>query len=207
MVGTEQVSNLITLDMQTHEYWDRANFAFRPVWINRTKTEMHVAFHWLPFVKDGPLEILVKRTELVPTEEFIFNHPYYRPTMDPGKNNILFHTQTLKPILSGHVFKITTDDPKARPLPSMELLQLKWNLSRIAAMQGGGEDEDSDDDSDGGSTFETGTGERHMKFNSDSIQIHFSSPLPELRQEVANAGHINFMTKAHAMVKGPGMAS
>ncbi|OQD61692.1 hypothetical protein PENPOL_c015G00064 [Penicillium polonicum] len=63
--------------------------------------------------------------------------------MDPGKNNILFHTQTLKPILSGYVFKITTDDPKARLLPSMELLQLKWNLSRIAAMQGGGEDEES----------------------------------------------------------------
>lgn len=147
MVGTEQVANLITLDMQAHEYWDRTHFAFRPLWINESKTEMHLAFHWLPFVKDGPFEI-PKRTECVPTEVHIFDDPYYRPIMGPGKNNILFHTQTLKPILSGYVFRITTDNPKARPLPSMELLQLKWHLSRIAAMQGSGEDEDRDNDSD-----------------------------------------------------------
>ncbi|KGO74300.1 hypothetical protein PITC_069570 [Penicillium italicum] len=137
--------------MQAHEYWDRANFALRPVRINEAKTEMHIAFHWLPFVKDGPLPISVKRTESIPTEEHIFDHPYYRPVMNPGTNNILFHTQTLKPILSGYVFKITTDDPKDQQLPSVELLQLKWNLSRIAAMQGGGEDEDSsDEDEDSG---------------------------------------------------------
>jgi hypothetical protein len=103
------------------------------------------------FLEDGPLAIPVKRTKCIPTEEHIFNHPYYRPVIDPKKNNIIFYTQTLKPILSGYIFKITTDDPTARALPSMELIQLKWNLSCIAAMQGGGEDEGSDDDSDGGS--------------------------------------------------------
>lgn len=37
--------------------------------------------------------------------------------------------------------------------------------------------------------------------------ITFNPPLPDLRQEAVKAGHINFMTKAHAVVKGPGMAS
>ena len=36
MVDTEQVSNLITLEIQAHEHWDSANFAFRPVCINET---------------------------------------------------------------------------------------------------------------------------------------------------------------------------
>ncbi|KAI3196975.1 hypothetical protein CBS147311_7121 [Penicillium roqueforti] len=151
VIGTERVSNLITLEMQTHEYWDRASIAFRPVWVNATNTEMHIAFHWLPFVKDGPLAIHIKQTELVPTQEHIFSDPYYKPRMGPGMNNMLFHTETLKPIVSGYVFKMSTTNAKERPLPSMELLQLKWNLSRIAAMQGAAEDEDSDYESDGGS--------------------------------------------------------
>lgn len=37
--------------------------------------------------------------------------------------------------------------------------------------------------------------------------IQFEPPFEQLRQEVIDAGHINFMTKAHAFVKGPDMAS
>ncbi|KAK7211512.1 hypothetical protein V2G26_018690 [Clonostachys chloroleuca] len=37
--------------------------------------------------------------------------------------------------------------------------------------------------------------------------IQFDPPLSRLRQEAANQGHINFMTKAHAVVKGSGYAS
>ncbi|KAJ5530393.1 hypothetical protein N7527_003786 [Penicillium freii] len=47
--------------------------------------------------------------EMISTEQ-VFNliHPYYRPVMDPEKNNILFQAQTLKSTLPGYVFKITT---------------------------------------------------------------------------------------------------
>ncbi|KAJ5515441.1 hypothetical protein N7527_007001 [Penicillium freii] len=75
MVDTEQVSKLITLEIQALEYWDRANFAFRPT-------------------HHGPRQ-----------EQYPF--PYTNAEAYP--------------------------------------VWLKWNLSRIAAMQGGGE-EDSDDD-------------------------------------------------------------
>lgn len=173
-----RVSNLIILELQAHEYWDRAHFAFRPVCINETKTKMHLAFHWVPFVKDGPLEIPNKRTECVPTEVHIFSHPYCRPIIDPGKNNILFHTQTLNPIVFSRSPRMT----QRPPLPSMELLQLKWNLSRIAAMQGGGGDEDSYDDSDGDSiSVRTGprTPSRGRNMSRENTPP-FRSPTPSL---------------------------
>ena len=40
-------------------------------------------------------------------------------------------------ISPGHVFTVRTNDKEKQPLPSMELLELRWHLSRIAAMQGG----------------------------------------------------------------------
>lgn len=51
-------------------------------------------------------------------------------------------------ISSRYIFTITTANPITHPLPSEELLTMQWNLTRIAAMQGAGEDEDSDIDSD-----------------------------------------------------------
>ncbi|KAJ5501880.1 hypothetical protein N7463_004754 [Penicillium fimorum] len=145
----DRVYNLITMEMQARAYWDRASFVLRPVSINAAKTEMHIAFHWLPFVKDGPSRIPAKRTEGVLAKEHIFSDPYYKHRMELGDGVVLLHTRMGKPIMSGHVFKMTTDNKKERPLPLIELLQLKWNLYRIAELQGAGEDDDSDDDSDG----------------------------------------------------------
>lgn len=64
----------------------------------------------------------------------------------------------------------------------MELLQLKWNLSRIAAMQGGGGDEDSYDDSDGDSiSVRTGprTPSRGRNMSRENTPP-FRSPTPSL---------------------------
>lgn len=43
-----------------------------------------------------------------------------------------------------YIFTVTTSDPVARPLPSMELLELRWYLARIVATQGALKDEDMD---------------------------------------------------------------
>lgn len=63
----------------------------------------------LPFASSWPSNSRLMTGEMISTEQ-VFNliHPYYRPVIDPEKNNILFHAQTLKSILSGYVFKITT---------------------------------------------------------------------------------------------------
>ncbi|KAJ5183782.1 hypothetical protein N7492_001398 [Penicillium capsulatum] len=62
-----------------------------------------------------------------------------------------FDRATGKIIRSGHIFTITTNDPKHKPLPSFQPLKMHWILAQIAAMQGAGKDEDSDMDSDGDS--------------------------------------------------------
>ncbi|CAI7605345.1 unnamed protein product [Penicillium viridicatum] len=89
MVDTEQVSKLITLEIQALEYWDRANFAFRPVC--RLKHTSSITRTTDP--------------SWTPAEQYLF--PYTNAEAYP--------------------------------------VWLKWNLSRIAAVQGGGE-EDSDDE-------------------------------------------------------------
>jgi hypothetical protein len=45
--------------------------------------------------------------------------------------------QTREVISPGHLFTVRTIDKEKQPLPPMELLELRWHLSRIAAMQGG----------------------------------------------------------------------
>jgi hypothetical protein len=57
---------------------------------------------------------------------------------------------------------MTTTDPATHSLPLEELLTIQWNLSRIAGIQGAGEDEDSEDedsdlDSDGDSVVTSGS--------------------------------------------------
>ncbi|KAJ6072876.1 hypothetical protein N7467_010961 [Penicillium canescens] len=145
-VNTEYVSNFITLSVQVHQWWDRAMIAFRPVWMNEDKTVMELAFHWLPLCDQTH-----KRSEKVP----ISAHPY--PTQrqgwfeGPSDRHRLWELGTKQLVCSGFIFSITTTSAEKRPLPSWELMSLKWNLSRIAAMQGAAEEEDSDIDSDGDS--------------------------------------------------------
>jgi len=56
-------------------------------------------------------------------------------------------------IQSGDIFTFATDDPKIRPLPSWQLLDMQWVLQRLTAMSGaeGTPDVDFYDDDDLGS--------------------------------------------------------
>jgi hypothetical protein len=49
-------------------------------------------------------------------------------------------------------FNITTDDLESGPLSSMKFLQMRWNLSRIADLQGSADYEDEDEEESGGDT-------------------------------------------------------
>ncbi|EPS26939.1 hypothetical protein PDE_01879 [Penicillium oxalicum 114-2] len=51
-------------------------------------------------------------------------------------------------IRSGFIPELSAVDPKAMPLPYFELLELRWHLSRIMAMQRAAVDEDDDVHSD-----------------------------------------------------------
>jgi hypothetical protein len=139
-VNTEYVSNFITLSVQVHQWWDHAMIAFRPVWMNGDKTVMELAFHWLPLC-----DRTQKRIDAVP----IYAHPYPNQRQGwikgPSDGHRLFDVGSEQLIRSGFIFKITTTDPENLPLPSWELMNMKWNLSRIAAMQGVSEEEEDND--------------------------------------------------------------
>ncbi|KAJ5777480.1 hypothetical protein N7520_000726 [Penicillium odoratum] len=144
-MSTEQVYNMISFSSTIHDAWNRCLCAFRPVQMNEEKTRMDIAFHWLPLRDDK-----LRQSDQV----LCLKNPYsanYLPKLTPGNNNYVFDMGTQRAIPSGYIFTIKTDDPNERPLPSFALLQIQWNLHRIAAMQGAGEDEDSDFDSDGDS--------------------------------------------------------
>ncbi|KAJ5628859.1 hypothetical protein N7490_011087 [Penicillium lividum] len=144
-MNTEQIHNLITFSSTLHKAWDRCLCAFRPVQVNKEETRMDVAFHWLPLRDDR----LRQKDKVLCLE-----NPYSAndlPKWTPGNNNYVYDMGTQRVIPSGYIFTVKTDNPKERPLPSFALLQLQWNLHRIAAMQGAAEDEDSDLDSDGDS--------------------------------------------------------
>jgi hypothetical protein len=107
---------------------------------------MHIALHWLPMLPPS-----VKRSDYVSATENPFNGGTQDITTLPTAR-ILYNWERKVEMQSGDVFTVTTDDPLNRPLPSWDLLLLIWHLTRIAAMQGAGEDsdddpgEDSDDD-------------------------------------------------------------
>jgi len=48
----------------------------------------------------------------------------------------IFRQDSGQRIKSGDYFKIQTDDPDKKPLPSFELLELQWFLRRIQGMAG-----------------------------------------------------------------------
>ncbi|CAG7976058.1 unnamed protein product [Penicillium olsonii] len=135
--------NVIDLDMYVQRLWAMALVALRPIAVNRDRTEMQIALHWLPL----PTELgNIKRSDKV----FILQNPYqdikYRPVeirADMMGPFILLEDGTLVRVSSGHILTVRTDDPDARPLPSFGLLELRWHLSRIVAFQGAGEDEES----------------------------------------------------------------
>lgn len=138
---TERVSNLMTLACHVHRYWGSAACAFRPIEVSEDKKMMEIAFHWLPRLPDS-----VKRSSKVSTQ-----HPFGKDAMErpqgPAQGHAIQHIGKASAIHSGEIIKVMTDDPINHPLPSFELLNLLWHLSRIVAMQGAA-DEEEDDPSD-----------------------------------------------------------
>jgi hypothetical protein len=139
-INSEHVFNYLTLSVQVQQWWDRAICAFRPISINDEKTEIEIAFHWLP-LRDAQ-----NRRAKVP----ILAHPdpdqLQQWIEGPSDDIRLWHVETGQLIRSGFIFKITTTDPENQPLPSFELLSLRWNLSRVAAMQGDIDEEEEEEE-------------------------------------------------------------
>ncbi|CAG8929993.1 unnamed protein product [Penicillium salamii] len=138
IVDTEKLYNVMTLAYHVSGYWDKAICAFRPISLSYDQKVLEISFHWLPCISKS-----IKRKDRVSTLH-PFGEDMDKWPQEPVKTHGIMHVCTECPIRSGEIIELTTDDPVQYPLPTMELLLMRWHMSRIVALQGAANDEDED---------------------------------------------------------------
>jgi hypothetical protein len=140
--GVERVYNLITLSRNAHDMWSRGAFALKPISESDDKMALEVQFFWQEKQKDTQ-QTMSLLTRPSSTEGLDQNVGAFGGAARLSRND--------KRIKSGDYFKLQTDDPKIKPLPSFQLLELQWFLQCIQGMAGAA-DVDWSPYSDSGST-------------------------------------------------------
>lgn len=103
------LQNMLCLSDPARELWKEGAFALKPLDDPEpTSTSLSVEFHWI---------------EWAPNEGADF------PECPP-----LFNFRTGQYIRSGDIFTIHTDDPVSMPLPSVEIVNMQWVLTRIVGL-------------------------------------------------------------------------
>lgn len=111
----------ITLRNEIHESWNQGFFALKPSLPSEDGKKMEVAIYFLDKLNSP-------RRENVPLT-----------TPPPGSPSELtecyiHHYHTGQRLVSGDKILITTDDPEKLPLPSYDLLEMQWVLTRLMRM-------------------------------------------------------------------------
>jgi hypothetical protein len=124
--GVETTRNMITLSADAHILWNDGAFALKPISISEDNTTLTIQFFWQ--AKQPLFERTINLTTI----------PLSTRNLESNDETRLIdcrHSEDRR-IKSGDLFELTTDDPEARPLPSMALLEMQWFLQRIAGMAG-----------------------------------------------------------------------
>jgi HNH endonuclease len=147
--GVDVCFNLISLSPSAHWYWNKGLFALKPLEISDDK-KLSVQFVWQPQYSHGSKDLVDLLEEPLSSKDLRF----------AKKDGIECHLTypydnvSARYIQSGDIFTFTTDDPETRPLPSWELLDMRWVLQRLTAMSGAAGTADVDlydnDDMDSG---------------------------------------------------------
>ncbi|KAK4154572.1 hypothetical protein C8A00DRAFT_14291 [Chaetomidium leptoderma] len=137
---TQSLVNYLSLGHQLHFWFDKARFAFKP--LSQTPITITLQFHWLRRTN------LLTTTTIDASGETLLELTGLRiPPATWG--SCLAHRASGVPIRTGQTFVICAKNPNH--LPSFELLELQWNLLRVAAICGAADvtdepDSDVDDD-------------------------------------------------------------
>jgi hypothetical protein len=124
--GLETTRNMITLSRDAHDLWNKGAFAFKPISVSEDNTTLTIQFFWQA---KQPLVMPVTNLTTIPLST--------RDLEGNDKTRLIDCRQSeIRCIKSGDLFELTTDDPEARPLPSMALLEMQWFLQRVAGMSG-----------------------------------------------------------------------
>jgi hypothetical protein len=143
--GIEAYFNLISLNPWAHDLWGKGLFALKPLALSNDHRELTVQFFWQPQGNYKPRDRVDLLTEPIPSKDLNV----------VGDGCFLYRGEndgSSRQICSGDIFTLTTNDPKKRPLPSIELLEMQWFLQRLMGMCGSAEwpsleleDDDFDD--------------------------------------------------------------
>jgi hypothetical protein len=131
--GLETTRNLITLEAHVHRLWNEGAFALKPISISEDNTTLTIQFFWQT------------KQPLVTSTINLTSIPSSTCNLDQSDQGTRLHSSDGRRIKSGDLFELKTDDSEARPLPSMELLEMQWFLQRVMGM-GGAADQLEDGD-------------------------------------------------------------
>ncbi|CAI7625508.1 unnamed protein product [Penicillium glandicola] len=136
-------TNLICLRRDLRSAWSNGLFALRPHRINDDKTEMEIEFYWQPKPDHKLFDAVDLSKEPISTKNVYSVDRLVVVVGERGDPSYL-------PIESGYRFKMTTDDPVARPLPDFDLLDMQWHFTRLIALSAAASvfEDDYDDDDD-----------------------------------------------------------
>ncbi len=131
---TQSLANYLFLGHQLHFWFDNTRFALKPLF--QTQSTITVQFHWL------------RRTWLLPETEIEVSGDrlvdFLSSRIPPETwGSCLAHRASGVPIRTGQTFVIRAEHPE--DLPSFDLLELQWNLLRVAAICGVANDPDDDE--------------------------------------------------------------
>lgn len=134
-------SNILSLDKRAHALWGAGRFALRPVALSANRKAMQIEFYWQKKKPaHGKDEInLLSEPE---TSRGLYDYDDCEGlSFITGKRE-----QNGQPrygaLVSGQRVTVSTDDPDKRPLPSWDLLEMRWVLQRVAGMSGAAEPSD-----------------------------------------------------------------
>lgn len=157
-IPVNDCSNLICLRDDIRSAWSKGLFALRPFWKSDDNTQLDIEFYWQPQNEHKPYDLIdvVKEPLSSKDAEAVEQLNVVVPHKDRPKNKQEGDSSdSLRPIKSGHRFRMVTDDPVARPLPNFDLLDMQWHFSRIvsfsnatAIFQHDDHDDDYDEDDD-----------------------------------------------------------
>ena len=139
----DSIRNMMCMSPTAHELWNRGSFVLKPVEINANETEMEVEFFWQAASASTMDDVLPVTT--IPSTSRGLDGVYFP---DSQKRSLLMidTEEGPKKIATGHRIIIMTPDPEKLPLPSMELLDMQFALSRIVNLSGAGKVADLDDE-------------------------------------------------------------
>lgn len=125
--GVDTCSNLMCLVNVARRLWELAVFALKPLSLSEDKRQLEVQFYWLP---------MNRYRQTMPVTAIPSPFPHNLSSTNAGYTTVLCNIVTRSRISSGDIFTFKTDDPVGHPLPSMQLLNMQWILTRVLALSG-----------------------------------------------------------------------